>query len=242
MMKLKKWSKKAVLLAASLGVIWGTSLTAFAFVPDDVNAEVQTESVQGETAPTETPETALSETPETTPEGNGQALTEPGNGQVQDNIKDGSSKEFYTITTANNNTYYLVIDHSSTIDNVYMLSRIDENDLKDFVDESITETPQTPPSVIIDEPETEKPAVETEPEKEAAEQTAPSGSMILFGLLAAGLLGVGAYVYFKIYKPRQEAEDTESEHMETEMFVTVNEDEEAKKRQSSEAEQDSEEE
>lgn len=242
MMKLKKWSKKAILLAASLGVIWGTSLTAFAFVPDDVNAEVQTESVQGETAPTETPETAPSETPETTPEGNGQALTEPGNGQVQDNIKDGSSKEFYTITTANNNTYYLVIDHSSTIDNVYMLSRIDENDLKDFVDESITETPQTPPSVIIDEPETEKTAVETEPEKEAAEQTAPSGSMILFGLLAAGLLGVGAYVYFKIYKPRQEAEDTESEHMETEMFVTVNEDEEAKKRQSSEAEQDSEEE
>ncbi len=242
MMKLKKWSKKAALLAASLGVIWGTSLTAFAFVPDDVNAEVQTESVQEETAPTETPETAPSETPETTPEGNGQALTEPGNGQVQDNIKDGSSKEFYTITTANNNTYYLVIDHSSTIDNVYMLSRIDENDLKDFVDESITETPQTPPSVIIDEPETEKPAVEAEPEKEAAEQTAPSGSMILFGLLAAGLLGVGAYVYFKIYKPSQEAEDTESEHMETEMFVTVNEDEEAKKRQSSEAEQDSEEE
>lgn len=242
MMKLKKWSKKAVLLAASLGVIWGTSLTAFAFVPDDVNAEGQTESVQGETASTETPETAPSETPETTSEGNGQALTEPGNGQVQDNIKDGSSKEFYTITTANNNTYYLVIDHSSTIDNVYMLSRIDENDLKDFVDESITETPQTPPSVIIDEPETEKPAVETEPEKEAAEQKAPSGSMILFGLLAAGLLGVGAYVYFKIYKPRQEAEDTESEHMETEMFVTVNEDEEAKRRQSSEAEQDSEEE
>ena len=242
MMKLKKWSKKAVLLAASLGVIWGTSLTAFAFVPDDVNAEVQTESVQEETAPTETPETAPSETPETTPEGNGQALTEPGNGQVQDNIKDGSSKEFYTITTANNNTYYLVIDHSSTIDNVYMLLRIDENDLKDFVDESITETPQTPPSVIIDEPETEKPAVETEPEKEVAEQTAPSGSMILFGLLAAGLLGVGAYVYFKIYKPRQEAEDTESEHMETEMFVTVNEDKEAKKRQSSEVEQDSEEE
>ena len=52
MMKLKKWSKKAALLAASLGVIWGTSLTAFAFVPDDVNAEVQTESVQEETAPT----------------------------------------------------------------------------------------------------------------------------------------------------------------------------------------------
>lgn len=242
MMKLKKWSKKAILLAASLGVIWGTSLTAFAFVPDDVNAEVQTEAVQEEAAPTETPETAPPETPETTPEGNGQALTEPGNGQVQDNIKDGSSKEFYTITTANNNTYYLVIDHSSTIDNVYMLSRIDENDLKDFVDESITETPQTPPSVIIDEPETEKPAVETEPEKEAAEQTVPSGGMILLGLFAAGLFGVGAYVYFKVYKPRQEAEDTESEHMETEMFVTVNEDEEAKKRQSSEAEQDSEEE
>lgn len=237
MMKLKKWSKKVALLLTSLGVIWGTSLTAFAFVPDDANAEAQTEAVQEETVPTQTPETET----EKTPEGNGQALTEPGNGQVQDNIKDGSSKEFYTITTANNNTYYLVIDHSSTIDNVYMLSRIDENDLKDFVDESIAETPQTPPSVIIDEPETEKPAVEKEPEKED-KQTAPSGSMILLGLLAAGLLGVGAYVYFKIYKPRHEADDTESEHMETEMFVTVNEDEEAKRKPSSEAEQDSEEE
>ena len=59
----------------------------------------------------------------------------PGNAEVLDHVSDGSTKEFYTIRTANNHTFYLVIDHSSASDNVYMLSAIDEADLQDFIGE-----------------------------------------------------------------------------------------------------------
>lgn len=59
---------------------------------------------------------------------------------MQDSISDSSTKEFYTIKTKNNNTYYLVIDHANNIDNVYMLSEIDENDLKQFLTEDSTKT------------------------------------------------------------------------------------------------------
>lgn len=218
---MKKWSKKIAMLVLSFGMLIGSSVTAFAFVPDDVNSEAATETVQEESV-AETPE---ENTEENTKETNGDGFSVPGNGEVMDNITDDSSKEFYTITTANNNTYYLVIDHSTTSNNVYMLSSIDENDLKDFIEET-EETPETTPSVIVDEkPETETPSVETEPEKAETEtQTTEKGAMV--AVILAALLGIGAYGYFKVYKPRQEDDDAESENMETEMFETINEDEE----------------
>lgn len=211
------------MLAVSLGMVFGTGMTAFAYVQDDVNAEAAVETVQEEEPQAETPSA------ETEPEEeNGQAFSVPGNGEVVDNIKDGSSKEFYTITTANNNTYYLVIDHSAATDNVYMLSRIDEADLKDFIEEGSAETPETTPAVVMEEePQAETPSVETEPEEEEKENPGSAkGAMAV--LILAALCGIGAYGYFKVYKPRQEDDDTESEHMETEMFQTVNEDEETK--------------
>lgn len=219
-MNLKKWSKKIAMLAVSLGMVFGTGMTAFAYVQDDVNAEAAAETVQEET----TPEPAENGTEEE----NGQAFSVPGNGEVVDNIKDGSSKEFYTITTANNNTYYLVIDHSAATDNVYMLSRIDEADLKDFIEEGSAETPETTPAVVMEEEtQAETLSVETEPEEEEKENPGSAkGAMAV--LILAALCGIGVYGYFKVYKPRQEDDDTESEHMETEMFQTVNEDEETK--------------
>lgn len=222
-MSMKKWSKKIAILVLSFGMLIGSSVTAFAFVPDDVNSEAATETVEEETV-AETPE---ENTEENTKETNGDGFSVPGNGEVLDNITDDSSKEFYTITTANNNAYYLVIDHSTTSNNVYMLSAIDENDLKDFIEET-EETPETTPSVIVDEkPETETPSVETEPEKAETEtQTTGKGAMV--AAILAALLGIGAYGYFKVYKPRQEDDDAESENMETEMFETINEDEERK--------------
>ena len=89
-MNMKKWSKKIAMLVLSLGMMLGTSVTAFAFVPDDVNAEAPTEVVQEETTAETTEDNADT--------GNDQAFSVPGNGEVLDNIKDDSSKEFYTIT------------------------------------------------------------------------------------------------------------------------------------------------
>ena len=47
-MSMKKWSKKIAMLVLSFGMLIGSSATAFAFVPDDVNSEVATETVQEE--------------------------------------------------------------------------------------------------------------------------------------------------------------------------------------------------
>lgn len=60
-------------------------------------------------------------------------LSIPDNGEVVNDITDDPGKEFFTVTTANGNTYLLVIDHSQNDENVYMLSMIDESDLQDFI-------------------------------------------------------------------------------------------------------------
>ena len=56
---MKKWSKKIAMLVLSFGMLIGSSATAFAFVPDDVNSEVATETVQEESV-AETPEVVKS--------------------------------------------------------------------------------------------------------------------------------------------------------------------------------------
>lgn len=58
----------------------------------------------------------------------------PGNGEVINDITDDFSKEFFTVTTANGNTYFLIIDRSQNTENVYILSVIGEADLQDFIE------------------------------------------------------------------------------------------------------------
>ena len=74
----------------------------------------------------------------------GQPFTQPGNGQVEDHVEDGTgSKEFYTVQTHNGNTFYIVIDKDRMDDNAYLLSQVDERDLMEFVEEEpVEETPQ----------------------------------------------------------------------------------------------------
>ena len=62
-------------------------------------------------------------------------FTIAGNGEVEDNIVDDPSKEFFTVKTKDGNTFFLVIDRARTSENVYMLSMIDEYDLQEFLDD-----------------------------------------------------------------------------------------------------------
>ena len=104
----------------------------------------------------------------------GTAFTTPGNGEVKDDITDDSTKEFLTVTTKNNNTFYIVIDRSATSQNVYMLSQIDENDLSEFLDKDSTATVVTPQpdtsKVVLDETNNEDVDKEAtiDPEKTAS--------------------------------------------------------------------------
>lgn len=151
------------------------------------------------------------------------AFSTLGNGKLGDAITSGN-KDFYTIHTKNNNTFYLVIDHSGSTDNVYMLSMIDENDLSEFMEEA-AEAPEESQVVVVPE-ETQEVEPETEPEPE--QETEPEGNASLMTLLVLAAIGVGgAFYYFKVYKPKKEADEYESEGMETEDGLeTENEDEE----------------
>ena len=142
----------------------------------------------------------------------------PGNGEVLDEIRSSSDKDFYAIQTQNHNTFYLVVDHASSSDNVYMLSTIDENDLEEFLKEKKEAEPEP---VIVEEPvaEPEEPA-EPEPQKKSG----GLGWLLFLVLVAAG--AIGGYYYFRFYRPSLEEDDVESENMEYSdtRFPTENED------------------
>ena len=162
-----------------------------------------------------------------------QAFTISGNAGLQDEIKSSGKKDFYTIQTKNNQTYYLVVDHSGSEENVYLLSQIDENDLEDFLKNADTGSLSGNNSVVVVPEETQTPAVEEqtevsadEPEEEQKqEEQKGSGlmSLIILAIVGAG----GAFYYFKVYKPRKEQPVWEPEGMEEDDGLPMeNEDEE----------------
>jgi len=154
-------------------------------------------------------------------------FTIAGNGEVEDNIVDDPSKEFFTVKTKDGNTFFLVIDRARTSENVYMLSMIDEYDLQEFLDDEKRNGKQeeATPAVVL--PETQP---EPEPEVEIEEEES-SGNMnqILLLVFVAALGGAGAFFYFYIYKPKPKEDTPKSENMETDQsLATVNEDEQQK--------------
>lgn len=216
MIRNRKWSKKlaAAVLAAAMMV--GTSMTAFAYV-DPGAAETAAEAVT-ESSTSDTGQEQNAEEEAVLEESSDTAFSTPGNAQLEDDITEDSTKEFLTITTKNNNTFYLVIDRSANTENVYMLSQIDENDLQEFLDsEGTTENPSTQPSIVLEETEkqTNETVEETKPEEKGTEESKPSQNMAgLFGILLLAGAGAGAYYYLKIRKKKEQEENDDSEGLE----------------------------
>lgn len=208
MVKIKGMNKMLAVLLLSASMILATGTTAFAYV--DENAEAtQTEAAKIEKAEKE--ETVIEEntTEEEAP------FSVPGNGQVQDDITNSKNKEFLTITTKNNNTFYLVIDRSATVDNVYMLSQIDENDLKEFLEEDQTGSSvvDVTPNIVIDENTNTDQNNQTETEAPEKEESS-SNLGALIAIFAAAVLGVGGYGYMKFIKPKKDEDDGDEEGIE----------------------------
>ncbi|MGN9154000.1 CD1107 family mobile element protein [Bariatricus sp. HCP3S3_E12] len=207
MVKIKRMNKMLAVLFLSASMIFATGTTAFAYVDESAEAS-KTESV--ETEETEK-DTVVEENQINTEE----PFSVPGNAQVQDDITNSKNKEFLTITTKNNNTFYLIIDRSANVDNVYMLSQIDENDLQEFLEEdsSASTIVDVTPEVVIDEnthtEQTEQPATES-PEKEGT----ASNLGALVAIFIAAILGVGAYGYIKFIKPKKDEDDGDDEGIE----------------------------
>ena len=255
---MKKWTKMICLVMTVISVISMMSMTAFAAEGDvidesfsgvEIPAEELTEGGETVTTPVETTdptviedvpivEDTVTDEPTDTEDGTDEsdstdkaddAFSVDGNGEVLDNVVDEKSgKEFYTITTANNNTYYLIIDHSSSTKNVYMLSMIDENDLKEFLSEEEPEVPEdtgTPPAVDFgDELNGDDTPDDSEQEEPKKDNNILSTVLII---LVLGAIAGGGYFYFKIYKPKKEAQISDEDMEYVDEGVTINEDEEA---------------
>ena len=151
------------------------------------------------------------------------AFTTQGNARLGDVISDSSTKDFYTIRTENDNTYYLVIDHAGNMDNVYLLSTIDEADLQDFL-----ENGGSSGTVILPEIQTQEETTPAVPETEAAEKEPEnnrmSGIISLIIIIAAAI--TGGVILLRRRSTADNDEEYVSEHMEDDMIPTVNEDEE----------------
>lgn len=152
------------------------------------------------------------------------AFSVEGNGTLTDEADSSQNKLFYIVTTANGNSYYIIIDKDSTTNNVYMLSQIDEADLADFTEET---DPKNEESVTTDSPdanaksstdqnveEAPEPAQETDTETsspgaetETADSGSSAGKYIGYILLALACIGVIAGYYFLKVRNRDDQEE-----------------------------------
>ena len=185
----------------------------------------------------------------------GQDAQADGNaGKEESNGQSEQWKEFYTIQTATDKVFYLVIDRDGEEETVYFLTEITENDLLNATsgnnetlpknsaalesaipaDESAL--PNNNSSLMKETGQTEDGAGETESmeetenteETESAEEAKgqnPTASYILIGAVAALFIG-GAY-YFKVARRKKDGflEDEDEDAEDTEEYE--NEDEEA---------------
>lgn len=121
-----------------------------------------------------------------TPDPEQKPFTFDGTRTVVDNATDEEGKEFFTITTAEEAMFYLVIDRQKSAENVYFLNAVTLADLATLAESIDGAAPITP-----------TPEPEPEPEPEAKGGAGP------FPLeLAVLLIGGGAARYFKIYRPK----------------------------------------
>lgn len=166
------------------------------------------------TAYAQSDEPAEETTPPAATETTAKPFTPDGTGTVVDNATDEDGKEFYTITTADESVFYLVIDKQKTSENVYFLNAVTVDDLLPLAEqgeelaEEVTPEPEPEPT----EPVEDVPEPEPEPEPEKPDSSLLS--LLLVG--AVVLIGGGAGYYFKIYKPKHEAPDLEDDYCEYE--------------------------
>lgn len=171
-------------------------------------------------------------------------LTPNGQATVLDHASEEDGKEFFTITTVDNNVFYLIVDRQREEKNVYFLNAVTETDLlslaqADEQPELILEPEEEPTCSCTQKceagdvntlcpvcKENRKGCVGEVPKEPEPEES--NAGLILFVVLTLAVGGAVGW-YFKIYRPKQEfIEDDDGEEEEPEEFgtETINEDEE----------------
>lgn len=201
-MKKTKYRMLAALLSAAF------CLTVFS-----VPAFAQSSEPVEETAPeTPAPEDTTTARP----------FTPDGTGTVMDNATNEDGKEFYTITTPDENVFYLIIDNQREDKNVYFLNAVTEQDLMALAEAVNEDDKAAVPKVCTCKDKCEAGAVNTDcalcstdrtkclgAEKvnekvkpEQAKQASGTSGIILMAVLGVALVGGAALWFFKFRKPK----------------------------------------
>lgn len=164
----------------------------------------------------------------------GGILTPQGNLSLQDDIteEENQSIQFITVTTKQNHTFYLVIEHKKNGQNVHFLNQVDEADLMNLMTEeekkAYEESIKKAELNTQEEMPNTEPKEETPKEKEVKKETSKNSvnpMILLFVFVGIGGLIAGAYYVVKIKgKKNQPSIDEELEFFDDEEYL--NEDEE----------------
>ena len=160
--------------------------------------------------------------------------------QSSDSQTTEKGKEFYTIQTASEKVFYLVIDRDGEDEKVYFLTEVSEKDLMNFTLSDSVTLPEV--DTVYAEPEKkaeeEKPETTESAEKDKVEDDiqmpedkSPFGTYLLIALVAVGA-AAGGY-YFKVYKPKHEYDDEDEMEEDEDEF----EDSESEKREVDDADE-----
>lgn len=199
--------------AAAAGIMLSCTAPAAAYVEDAAQQETAGDNMSPEEKKRTNEKTAGPLDEETPEKSEPTPFSMPGNAKLVDDAGDDDTKQFLSVQTKNGNVFYLVVDRSGSTENVYMMSLVDENDLKEFIEEDSSE--DTDGQIMQPVPGLETSA-DTETgdgremqEDEDTDQKKGTGMggmipvLLVFGGCAAGIY------YFKILRPENEADTDE---------------------------------
>ena len=174
-----------------------------------VTADAQSDEPIIEATPTPVVTTAT--TPVPTPE---PVLTPPGGTGTVVEQTDEEGKEFYTIMTADENVFYLVIDRQRETENVYFLNAVTEADLLPLVEMPAVEEPEPTPVPT--------PVPDTAPMPEI--ESGPDVRLLLIWVLAVLAIGLAFFYVKKRFAARGNEESYEHEPEDYEEPIAEDED------------------
>ncbi len=157
--------------------------------------------------------------------GTSSSAAEHGEGTMHDRtVTDGTDdgeKVFYTVTTAEGDTFYMVIDKNQNTDNVYLLNTVTRSDLAALAvdDKEDREEKKEEDNLLT--------ALQGEKEEDAPVKTdSPKDGGIppKFIVLVIALIIGGAYYYLKIYKNKKEQQMDVMDAMDMDDFTAEEED------------------
>lgn len=148
-------------------------------------------------------------------------------------------KEFYTIQTENGKVFYLIVDNSKTMDNVYFLTEISENDLLNVTGTNYhvmeqssviieaglpKENVEYTKDVVTDNKDADKRVEEIMTQEQKMQSNHSVIPYVFLGIMA--IIVVVIFYFFKVY--RKKGEDFEDEDEEEELEEVYEKEEEPK--------------